>query len=152
VNKLDQISFRLFLDLESEGIRSIPIPSSEPYEFWDSERRHGRGILSLKHAGHLAGLGVIGKNTLLTNKLYGNMMWLGGLLVSVDLEPDEIAPYEVCGPECTICLDACPQGALDGTTIDQRLCREHSYSYSDGGGWVISCYTCREACPMALGL
>lgn len=152
VDKLDHISFQLFLSLEIEGIGSIPIPSSEPYEFWDSERRHGRGILSLKHAGYLAGLGVIGKNTLLTNELYGNMMWLGGLLVSIDLKPDEIAPYEVCGPECTICLDACPQSALDGTTIDQRLCREHSNSSSEGGGWVISCYTCRKACPMALGL
>ncbi len=152
VDKVDQISFQLSQSLENEGIGSSPIPSSEPYEFWDSARRHGRGILSLKHAGYLAGLGVIGKNTLLINEVYGNMMWLGGVLVSIDLEPDPISLYEVCKPGCTICLDACPQQALDGTTINQKLCREHAYSYSDGGGWVISCYICRKACPEYAGL
>ena len=152
VDKLDQISFGLSLYLEKRGIGSIPIPSSDPYDFWDPDRRHGRGIISLKHAGYLAGLGVIGKNTLLLNEVYGNMIWLGGVLVSVDLKPDPVALFNACEPECTLCLDSCPQKALDGITIDQRLCREHSYSYSDGGGWVISCNRCRKACPIFAGL
>ncbi|MBN1573224.1 MAG: epoxyqueuosine reductase [Deltaproteobacteria bacterium] len=152
VDKLDQISFQLSLYLEERGIGSIPIPSSDPYEFWDSARSHGRGIISLKHAGYFAGLGVIGKNTLLMNEVYGNMIWLGGVLVSVDLEPDPIALYEACKPGCALCLDSCPQRALDGITVNQKLCREHSYSYTNGGGWVISCNTCRKVCPKYSGL
>ncbi len=87
VQKLDTISFTLADDLEKEGITAIPIPSSEPYDYWDTDRRHGRGILSLKHAGMLAGLGTIGKNTLLINGQYGNMIWLGAVLVPIDLKP-----------------------------------------------------------------
>ena len=118
VEKVNHISFRLSDELEQEGMGSVPIPSADPYDYWDSERKHGRGILSLKHAGALAGLGIIGKNTLLINDRYGNMMWLGAILVTDELEPDSIVTYEVCHKKCTICLDACPQQALDGITID----------------------------------
>src|SRR4030043_53854 len=79
VNKMDGIAFHLAQDLEAVDIPSIPIPSAEPYDYWDAGKRHGRGILSLKHAAQLAGLGVIGKNTLLINEKYGNMIWLGAV-------------------------------------------------------------------------
>ena len=101
----------------------------------------------MKHAGALAGLGVPGKNTLLVNERFGNMIWLGAVLVSTDLGPDLIAPYEVRTAKCTLCMDSCPHHALDGITIDQRLCRQRSISYSYGGGWVLSCDICRKACP-----
>jgi len=152
VDKLDWISFHVSGELETEGVVSVPIPSAEPYEYWDAGRNHGRGILSLKHAGVLAGLGVFGKNTLLINEKFGNMIWLGAILVSIDLEPDPIASYEGCISGCTVCIDSCPQHALDGITIDQKLCRERSISYTDGGGWVLSCNICRKICPYHKGL
>ena len=152
VNKLDGIEYHLSQELETEDIPSIPIPSAEPYEYWDPDKRHGSGILSLKHAGQLAGLGVIGKNTLLINDKYGNMIWLGAILVPIDLEPDPLASYEGCIPECTLCIDSCPQHALDGTTINQKLCRERSNSTTEGGGWVLSCNICRKVCPNHKGL
>jgi len=152
VDKLDWISFHVSGELETEGVVSVPIPSAEPYEYWDAGRNHGRGILSLKHAGVLAGLGVLGKNTLLINEKFGNMIWLGAILVSIDLEPDPIASYEGCISGCTVCIDSCPQHALDGITIDQKLCRERSNSCTDGGGWVLSCNICRKVCPYHKGL
>nr|MDO8082586.1 epoxyqueuosine reductase [Candidatus Freyarchaeota archaeon] len=152
VNKLDGIAFHLSQWLEREDILSIPIPSADPYEYWDPDKKHGRGILSLKHAGQLAGLGVIGKNTLLINDKYGNMIWLGAILVSINLEQDPLASYEGCIPECTLCIDSCPQHALDGVTINQKLCRERSISRTDGGGWVLSCNICRKVCPNHKGL
>ena len=147
VDKVDWISFNMSSELEREGIISIPIPSADPYDYWDGERNHGRGILSLKHAGALAGLGVLGKNTLLMNERFGNMMWLGAILVSIDLEPDPVASYEGCDSECTLCIDSCPQHALDGITINQKLCRDISISYNYGGGTVLSCNICRKVCP-----
>ena len=152
VDKLDWISFHVSGELETEGVVSVPIPSAEPYEYWDAGRNHGRGILSLKHAGVLAGLGVFGKNTLLINEKFGNMIWLGAILMSIDLEPDPIASYEGCISGCTVCIDSCPQHALDGITIDQKLCRERSISYTYGGGWVLSCNICRKICPYHKGL
>jgi len=144
---VDRISFQLSGELEREGFIAIPIPSSEPYDYWDAERRQGRGILSLKHAGVLAGLGVLGKNTLLLNETYGNMTWLGAVLIDAELEPDPMASYEGCLPDCTVCLDSCPQQALDGITINQKRCRGRSSSDSEGGGHVYSCNICRKACP-----
>jgi epoxyqueuosine reductase QueG len=152
VEKVDWISFNVSGELEAEGVVSILIPSADPYEYWDTNRNHGRGILSLKHAGALAGLGVLGKNTLLLNERFGNMIWLGAILVSIDLAPDPIASYEGCISACTLCIDSCPQHALDGTTIDQKLCRERSNSYTNGGGWVLSCNICRKVCPYHEGL
>ena len=147
VDKVDWISFNISNELERGGIVAIPIPSADPYDYWDAERNHGRGILSLKHAGVLAGLGVLGKNTLLMNERFGNMIWLGAVLASIDLEPDPVASYEGCDSECTLCIDSCPQQALDGITIDQKLCRDISISYNYGGGSVLSCNICRKVCP-----
>lgn len=152
VEKVDSTSFHVSDELEAKGVTSIPIPSAEPYDYWDGSRSHGRGILSLKHAGVLASLGVLGKNTLLMNENFGNMIWLGALLVPVDLEVDPIASYEGYDSACTLCLDSCPQHALDGVTVNQKLCRERSISYNYGGGWVLSCNTCRKLCPYYNGL
>jgi epoxyqueuosine reductase QueG len=152
VDKVDWISFNMSNEVEQEGIISIPIPSADPYDYWDGELNHGRGILSLKHAGALAGLGVLGKNTLLMNERFGNMMWLGAILVSIDLEPDPVASYEACDSECTLCIDSCPQHALDGITFNQKLCRDISISYNYGGGTVLSCNICRKICPYHKGL
>ena len=68
VELLDNISIQLSFYIESEGYKAIPIPSDEPYEYWNSQNRHGRAILSLKHLAQLSGIGWIGKNTLLINK------------------------------------------------------------------------------------
>jgi epoxyqueuosine reductase QueG len=152
VDKLDGISFCMSDEMETQGVVSIPIPSADPYDYWDADRTCGRGIISLKHAGVLAGLGVLGKNTLLMNERYGNMVWLGAILVSVDLEPDPIASYEGCNSRCTLCIDSCPQNALDGATIDQKSCRQRSISHTPGGGWVLSCNICRKVCPYHAGL
>ncbi|MGE5542914.1 MAG: epoxyqueuosine reductase [Bacillota bacterium] len=152
VGKMDSISFRLCEDLEACGIDSVSIPASDPYVYWDPARRHGRAILSLKHAGQLAGLGRIGKNTLLVNETYGNMIWMGAVLVSEGLEGDPPAAYEPCIPECRLCLEACPAGALDGVTIDQGRCRERSNTCTEGGGFYLSCRKCRTVCPNHLGL
>ena len=146
---LDDIAIALSSKMEAEGYSVIPIPSVEPYEYWDIERRHGRGILSLKHAAQLAGLGWIGKNTLFINETYGNRLWLGAILISAEIEADSLSHQKGCSSHCSICLDACPQQALDGTTINQRLCREKSFSSTEGGGWVIVCNTCRKVCPFA---
>ncbi len=152
VERVDWISLHVSGELEKKGVVSVPIPSADPYEYWNTDQNHGRGILSLKHAGALAGLGILGKNTLLINERFGNMIWLGAMLVSVDLEPDPIASYEGCNSGCTLCIDSCPQRALDGITIDQKLCRERSNSYTKGGGWVLSCNICRKICPYHSGL
>jgi epoxyqueuosine reductase QueG len=135
-------------EIEALGAKALPIPSAEPYEFWDAEAHHGRGILSLKHAAQLAGLGTLGKNTVLLHPRFGNRLWLGAVLTDLELEPDPLLEKQ-CMDSCRLCLNACPKAALDGTTINQKLCRENSFRASEGGGWFYSCCRCLQACPAA---
>ncbi|OBR89673.1 MULTISPECIES: epoxyqueuosine reductase [Clostridium] len=148
VELLDNISIQLTISIESKGYKAIPIPSDEPYEYWDSQNRHGRGILSLKHLAQASGIGCIGKNTLLINKKYGNRLYLGAVLTDTELEADNLLDT-LCPDNCTICLKACPQSALDGTTVNQKKCREKCASVTEGGGFVYSCNICRKVCPFS---
>ncbi|MFX1420329.1 MAG: epoxyqueuosine reductase, partial [Promethearchaeota archaeon] len=71
INEVDALTLKIVRMFEELDIGCVPIPSDDPYEHWEPERAYGRAILSLRHAGYLAGLGVLGKNTLLINEKYG---------------------------------------------------------------------------------
>jgi epoxyqueuosine reductase QueG len=139
--------------LEQEnGVLAVPVPS-EPYEYWDEERHEGRGILSLRHAGYMAGLGVLGKNTLLTNVTFGNRIVLGAALLNIAVEPDDLVNYDFCPADCQICLNSCPAGALDGQRINQKLCREKSQAHTKKeGDHLYVCNNCRKLCPNGKGI
>lgn len=145
---LDDISIQLTMTIELEGYNAIPIPTDEPYEYWDPKNREGKGILSLKHLAQAAGLGTIGKNTLLINEKYGNRLYFGALLTNSELDEDDLA-RNLCLEKCNICLEECPKKALDGVTINQKKCREECIYYTEGGGFVYGCNICRKVCPFA---
>jgi epoxyqueuosine reductase QueG len=150
--QVDDLTYALSLGLEEAGVRAVPIPSDDPYEHWEQQRAYGRAILSLRHAGRLAGLGVLGKNTLLINETFGNMIQLGAVLVDVELEPDALASYEGCPEDCRRCLDACPEGALDGVTVHQDRSRPLSNYRTEKGYVLKKCNRCRAVCPNATGI
>lgn len=152
LDRMDSITFAISSELERLGSCVVPIPSDEPYDYWDESRQHGQGIISLKHAAVRAGLGRMGKNTLLINDKYGNMLWLGAVLLDKILDADAEVDYQACLPECRICLDACPAAALDGITIVQSKCRSFSGKYTPGGGAVLECNLCRKVCPHCKGI
>jgi epoxyqueuosine reductase len=152
IKEVDRLTIELSLELEDLGVKNVPIPSDDPYEHWIPSDSYGRAILSLRHAGHLAGLGVLGKSTLLINCDFGNMIQLGAILLDVELEGDTIASYIGCPSECSLCLEVCPQSALDGKTVDQKLCRPLSNYISEKGYNLKKCYLCRKICPNHSGL
>lgn len=151
-DKINSITFALVMELENMGRRAVPVPASEPYEYWDDDRRYGQGILSLKHAAVKAGMGQMGKNTLFVNNQFGNMILLGAVLLDEGLEPDVLAEYQGCISSCRICIDACPANALDGHTVEQRKCRSVCSKTTPGGGFVYICNLCRKRCPYRQGI
>lgn len=149
--RMDEMSLRLSYALEPYGEIAVPTGAIGPDNF-DAATNKFRGIISLKHAAVLAGLGKIGKNTLLINDRYGNMLWLSAVVTSAVLEPDPIADYEGCIEDCDLCLRSCPVNALDGISMDQRRCRDYAFGPEDGGEWRIKCYLCRKICPHCTGI
>ena len=150
--EVDSLTLQLSLRLEDLGLNNVLIPSDDPYNHWEPERKYGRAILSLRHAGMLAGLGKLGKNTLLINEQFGNMIQIGAVLLEADLAADTPANYEVCPDDCNLCLDSCPSAALDGETVKQHLCRPMSNFQTAKGYNLKKCYLCRSVCPSALGI
>jgi epoxyqueuosine reductase len=104
------------------------------------------------------GLGWIGKNTnLLTHHRAGSWVFLGALLTSADIPPDQ--PVRTNCGSCTRCLSGCPTGALVAPhTIDARRCIsyltiEHPGAFEPWeaeaiGSWIFGCDVCQEVCPV----
>ncbi len=150
--EVDRLTLALSLRLEALGILNVPIPSDDPSEFWEAKRSCARGILSLRHAGYLAGLGVLGRNTLLVNDRLGNMIQLGALLLNEELDADPVADYQACPEGCHLCIQACPQDALDGMTVNQQACRPLSNYRNERGFILKKCWECRKVCPNSSGI
>jgi len=149
--ELDLIAFHTARLIEAcfDG-SAVPLPSDGPYDYWDAEKSEGRGLISMKHAAVAAGLGTLGKNTLLLNRQYGNMLILGAVLTDLDLPSDPPA-VSICISDCCLCLDNCPVQALDGISANQQKCRTNTYGENARGFSTVYCNTCRTVCPMRYG-
>lgn len=102
-----------------------------------------------------AGLGWIGKNTLVLREGFGSYLLLAVLLTDAEAEPKAPAPPR-CGT-CTRCLAACPTGALDAEGLDANRCISYwtietrspipLSLWEAFGDWLFGCDDCQIACP-----
>ena len=151
VRKVDEIVFAAtkFIEKECGGI-CVPIPSDGPYEYWETESLTGKGLLSMKHAAVACGVGQIGKSSLLLNPEYGNRLVLGAFLTNIAFESDPFCE-NICIPNCTKCIQACPVSAIHDTSVDQMKCRHNAYGKTARGFDTVDCNRCRSVCPMRNG-
>ncbi len=104
-----------------------------------------------------AGLGWIGKNSCLINRDLGSFVFIGELIVDIDIEISEVDERNRCG-SCTRCIDACPTRAIVSPgVIDARKCisyltiekkdKLNQDETSRLQGWCFGCDICQEVCP-----
>lgn len=112
--------------------------------------------LPMKAAAVKAGLGWIGKNTLLNSQQFGTFRALGAILTDADLAQTYPRAPMRCGSGCTRCLDACPVQALHAP---REIVKTECLSYilgkqsavlspgTDTDGYFFECEICQNICP-----
>jgi len=105
-----------------------------------------------------AGLGWIGKHTLLIHPRLGSWLLLGGIMTTLGLDATKPAERvdDHCG-SCTRCIDACPTGCITPWSVDASRCVsyltiEHRTPidprlHGEMGDWIFGCDVCQEVCP-----
>lgn len=101
-----------------------------------------------------AGLGWIGRHSLLLHPLYGSWVHLGVILTTAAFEADRPLA-DGCG-SCRRCIELCPTKAITaGRSIDTNICIAcQSIERKEGAlsiplhGWAFGCDLCQEVCPM----
>ncbi|MCL2076871.1 MAG: epoxyqueuosine reductase [Oscillospiraceae bacterium] len=148
--EMDIMSVKFCGLMEECGITAVPTGTISNTRLDSKTGRH-RSIVSAKHCASNAGLGRIGKNTLLVTPEYGNMVWLNAVLTDAELEPDEILGGSPCEENCSICIDNCPATALGEPEMKQGACFMHAFKTEPAEELNIKCHNCRTLCPNCLG-
>lgn len=146
--KMDAMALDFCIEMEKRSVACVPVPTNE--SLWDPQTGRWRSIVSLKHAAQAAGLGAIGRHSLLITPEFGSMVWLGAVLVDAPLDPDPMLdnPCTNCGA----CVQVCPVHALDEPLLCQQACWDHAFGNDpEHRNWHISCHRCRDVCPYNLG-
>jgi epoxyqueuosine reductase len=107
-----------------------------------------------------AGVGFYGKNTMLITRRHGSWVVLGTLVTDAEIERSQPLALD-CG-SCTLCIEACPTGALDDPgTLDSTRCLSYwtqapgaipEEYRSELGAQVYGCDICQDVCPWNRGI
>jgi len=102
-----------------------------------------------------SGLGWIGKNTNLISRQFGSFVFIGELIIDLDLDYDSPVK-DYCG-NCTKCIDACPTKALSPYQLDAQKCISYLTIEKKGeipdefigkwNNWIFGCDICQDVCP-----
>ena len=113
-----------------------------------------------REAAARSGVGFYGKNTMLITRRFGSWVVLGTLVTTAELEPSP--PLDAGCGSCTLCIDACPTGALDEPgVLDATRCLSYWTQSSAAapedvrealGDRVYGCDICQDVCPWNRGV
>lgn len=147
---LDSIAFRLAQTMEEYGYDALPVAASQSL---GKENKY-EGLLPHKTAAVLSGLGFVGKSGLFISEEYGSKVRLATVLTSMPLQAEKPLIENGCG-NCTLCMTACPAGAIFGrlpTTdgernFDAEKCSRYMKDNFQDIGRGSVCGICISVCP-----
>jgi epoxyqueuosine reductase QueG len=115
------ITYKLAKQLERRGYHAVMIPATVPVEML--EHKGLLGDFSHRHAAVVAGLGHLGRNTLLITPEFGPRVWLGSVITTAPLEatPGAAGLSPSC-EDCDRCVEICPVKALGEGRIEAARC------------------------------
>ena len=105
-----------------------------------------------------AGLGWLGKHTNVITQEYGSWVFIGELLLNLELDYDDERVEDHCGT-CTLCIDACPTEAItEPYVVDSNKCISYATIelrapelpaeiQNNLSGWMYGCDVCQDVCP-----
>lgn len=153
--KLEIIAHDISNFFDERDYKAVPVPVRMSL-MMDNEAL--MGDLSHKHAAVFAGLGQMGKNSLLITPEYGLRCYLSSVITDARLKADNPFKKDLCG-DCVLCIDACPVKAISRSNegsylgkkyVDKHGCyahcktRRNEYPSTQG---LYTCRECRTACP-----
>lgn len=101
-----------------------------------------------------SGIGWMGKHTNVINPETGSFFFLATILINIELDYDK--PVDDLCKSCTLCISACPTGAIyDEYKLDSNLCisyqtienRNEIPDEINLNGWIFGCDICQDVCP-----
>ncbi|MDH7500880.1 MAG: hypothetical protein QHH30_10930, partial [candidate division NC10 bacterium] len=125
--RLDQVALRLLHHLQQQGYSGLPVPASQMVD-WEGQRGH----LSHKLVAKFAGLGWIGRSSLLINPLHGARVRYVTILTDMPLTCD--SPLSLDCKECQACISLCPAGAITRNGYDLAACVKKLREFSSRRG------------------
>ena len=143
--RLNWEAYKLVKKLHSLGYQALALPAGGPYDV-----RFLEGPISYKHAAQAAGLGYIGRNSLLVTPQYGPRVKLAAVVTDAELKPSiTAAPGAKC-TRCGACIKACPASAIKkpGQHQDYNLDVHACNSFLAAVGL---CAECMKVCPRSKG-
>lgn len=142
--RLNKAIYDLAGFFRKEGYRSLPLPAAG----CPTDQRFLKAILSYKHAAQFAGLGTIGRHSLLITPEFGPRVRLACLLTEAPSDTSPLTPKDYC-IDCDACIQECPARALQvprqGETysMNKFACR----TYRQAG---LTCGVCMKTCSETL--
>lgn len=115
------------------------------------------GPVPERELAHKAGLGWIGRNTMIIHPRFGSHLLLAAVLTNLEIAIDRPFQHDRCGT-CRRCVEACPTKAItEERLIDSRLCISYlTIEFGDNiaeelqpnmGNWIFGCDECQDVCP-----
>ncbi|NIM20219.1 MAG: tRNA epoxyqueuosine(34) reductase QueG [Candidatus Latescibacteria bacterium] len=147
---------RDYHDVMGEMLSALSMKLAELFPGWRSVACADTKPVSDRAFAIRSGIAWLGKNTNVISPKYGSWIFLGELITNLEMTPD--APLESLCSDCTLCIDACPAGALGQEySMDARKCISYLTIEKRGeipkdfhgaiGLNVFGCDECQRVCP-----